>query len=238
MIEDINSISFFCPNLIKYICAKETVCICNVWSLILPPKIFVWSLLFLPTSEETIYICVGLRVCQHLMVQYFCQLPFHITFTWLGVDLKKMMLTIWWSWKGQQTDCNIFKGGGFRRPQHQPVADEDHEARRFLIDLSSPSLWWLCWSSPIWWRSLSSLWWSPLSTWSFSGPFASSGSAGYTPAVKERRWSRGRRWTQDNIKGELQSLEQVVNSEWKLRSSDCFGGGLRTPPGRSRRFFF
>ena len=155
------------------------------------------------------------------------------------------MLTIWWSWKGQQTDCNIFKGGGFRRPQHQPVADEDHEARRFFIDLSSPSLWWSCWSPS------SSIWWSS----SFSGPFASSGSAGYTPAVKERRWSRGRRWTQDNMNckvwnkllnhriirkyiKKLHSLEEIVNSEWKLRSSDCFGGGLRTPPGRSRRCVF
>jgi len=54
------------------------------------------------------------------------------------------------------------------------------------------------------------------------GPFTSSGSAGYNPAIKERRYSRGR------------------------RSSDCFatppgasstsGGGLRTPPIRGRRF--
>ena len=36
----------------------------------------------------------------------------------------------------------------------------------------------------------------------------------------------------------LHSLEQIDKSEWKLRSSDCFGGGLRTPPGRSRRCFF
>ena len=57
----------------------------------------------------------------------------------------------------------------------------------------------------------------------FSGPFTSSGSAGYNPAIKERRYSRGR------------------------RSSDCYGhapgappvgggGGLRTPPIRGRRF--
>ena len=36
----------------------------------------------------------------------------------------------------------------------------------------------------------------------------------------------------------LHSLEQIDKSEWKLRSSDCFGGGLRTPPGRSRRCLF
>ena len=36
----------------------------------------------------------------------------------------------------------------------------------------------------------------------------------------------------------LHCLEEIVKSEWKLRSSDCFGGGLRTPPGRSRRCFY